>query len=411
MAFKLTNDQNNTLTKFKNFLKDEAPYLIINGSSGTGKSTLIGYLVEEAQKHYDYWGKEVILTATTNPAVAVLEKLTGIPAQTIYSLLGLTIVPNYRTGEEDLVLSKKAQIAYDKVIIIDESSMIKEELFEFIETRTRDCKIVFIGDWYQLAPVGQLEVTMQSIPGEQALMNKIMRNSGIIAEVGQQFRQTVEDGIFKPIPTGHPEILHVDGVGFQELIDKEFSNPDRDTNGAKILAYTNYTVLEYTKHIRGLLGHSLDLQQGEVALTNKPILNGGMRVSIDSPVVVTGIIEEEYTDKESGIKGRIIELDGMYTSFHPLDTSEGVAYMKLLAKKKDWSGYFGVKNGWLDLRLPYASTVYKAQGSQYNKVFIDLSDIGDCTEASTVARMMYVSITRSRKQVILYDKLPTKYGG
>lgn len=422
MTFTFTQDQQNTMDTFIGFLADDQnPYMIIQGSSGTGKSTMIEHLVKTAIRHRKMLSlllkknrdtKPVIihLTATTNPAAAVLEKLTGIEAITIHSLLGLIPRPNFKTGGTNLVLTKSAEKVYDSLIIIDESSMINDELFKYIENRCINCKIVFIGDWYQLAPVGQLKVTMQSIPGTQALMNKIMRNSGIIMETGQQFRHTVETGKFKPIPKGHTELLHVDGATFKDMINSEFTDADYTPQRARVLAYKNERVLEYSSHIRKATGQPAELQVNEIVITNKPILSGSMHISIDSEVQITGM-GKSHICEESGIPGKIVEINGRHESFMPIDTNDAIRYMKRLANKEKWQDYYHVKNNWLDLRLPYASTIHKIQGNQCNKVFIDLTNIGECYIPSDVARMLYVGITRATEQVILYGELPYKYQG
>ncbi len=56
-------------------------------------------------------------------------------------------------------------------------------------------------------------------------------------------------------------------------------------------------------------------------------------------------------------------------------------------------------------------SIHKSQGSEYDTVFVDLTNIGKCRVPSDVARMCYVSITRASKQVILYGSLPPKYCG
>lgn len=56
---------------------------------------------------------------------------------------------------------------------------------------------------------------------------------------------------------------------------------------------------------------------------------------------------------------------------------------------------------WADLRAMYACTVNKSQGSTFDRVFIDLSDIAKCNNGNTIARMLYVAVTRARHEVIL----------
>ena len=60
-----------------------------------------------------------------------------------------------------------------------------------------------------------------------------------------------------------------------------------------------------------------------------------------------------------------------------------------------------LKNKFPDLRTRAAATVYKAQGSTHDSVFIDLDDIGKCRNDNLLARMLYVAISRARSQVLL----------
>jgi exodeoxyribonuclease-5 len=72
---------------------------------------------------------------------------------------------------------------------------------------------------------------------------------------------------------------------------------------------------------------------------------------------------------------------------------------------------FEIQEAFADLRPTHAATAYKAQGSTYGTVFIDLHNIGKCNIPSTVARMLYVAITRASNQVVLFGELPAKYSG
>ena len=400
----LTNGQQNTMGIFKDFLLDKnKKYMIIQGAAGVGKSFLLKPMVKAVKN------KSIELTATTNPAVAVLEDLTEMSAKTIYSLLGLRVTNNFQTGRTNIVLNKSAQTQNNKVIFIDEGSMIDDTLFEYIESQTGNCKVVIVGDWFQLAPVGQVTVTMQHIEGTQAIMNEIMRNSGIIMETGQQFRETVETGIFNPIPKGHDAILHLNGADFQAMVEAEFMRDDYSPKKAKMIAYTNAMVLDYSAHIRAAKGCPPELQIGEKVITNKPIPTTGQMISIDTEVEITNI-SPEYAALYD-IAGKDIEINNHVEAFMPNDQNQVKRLVKQLGKQKNWSDYFYIKDNWMDLRLPYASTVHKAQGSSYDKVFIDLDNIGLCHISSDVARMMYVSISRARYQVILYGELPPYYSG
>lgn len=420
-TFQFTDDQKATMDIFMDFLSGEDKFMVVQGAAGSGKSTLIRHMVKSAKSYCemrnlilkdDPMEFEMQLAATTNPAVAVLEDLTGMEAKTIHSILGLKIVNNFRKGIKELQLKKDAADLHQCLLVIDEGSMINDELFEMIDKQTVDCKIVIIGDQFQLAPVNHsitVMETMLDVP--KAEMNKIMRNSGIIMETGAQFRETVKTGVFHSIPDNYAELQHVTGPTFQKLMDAAFIDPNHHLKASKVLAWTNAKVLQYNNYIRTIQGFPQELTLNEVVFTNKPILNRKFHASVDSPVQITGLGARYEREEHKGIWGRKVELNSRFTAFLPENLFAVKDCLQKLAKKKTWKNYFHIKDTWLDLRLPHASTVHKAQGSSYDTVFIDLADIGRCNVASDVARMLYVSISRARKQVYLYGYLPDKYCG
>jgi ATP-dependent exoDNAse (exonuclease V) alpha subunit len=416
----LTTDQQNTIKIFNDFLlTPEEKFMIIQGHSGSGKSSLIKFLVDIAYKYIQMnniickttTGNVVapLLAATTNPATAVLNQLTGYKAETIHSILGLTLINDYQTGKKRLILKRNAVPIYNQLIMIDEASMINDELFRFIKQQTIDCKILLIGDKYQLTPVNQTKTVMETLKCPTAVMTEILRNRGVIQTVGIQYRHTVQSEIFKPIPIINDKLLSVSGIEFKKQIDKAFSFNQYTPEKTKIIAWTNHRVQEYNLYIRKLQQLPTEFSIGETVYTNKPIIRNKYYKSIDQAVTITNI-SKEFTNKNK-IVGRWIELDKICNAFQASNSGAEKNILKQYARKKDWKNYFDIKDNWLDLRLPYACTTYKSQGNSYDTVFIDLSDIGKCNIPSDVARMLYVSITRARHQVYLYGTLPEKYGG
>ena len=92
----------------------------------------------------------------------------------------------------------------------------------------------------------------------------------------------------------------------------------------------------------------------------------------------------------------------------PLHFSQAAALIKSYAKAKDWQTYFQLKDELCDFRPNHALTVHKSQGSTYENVFIDLSDVGKNKQASEIARLMYVAATRASKKLYLYGALPER---
>jgi exodeoxyribonuclease V len=420
-TMQLTDDQQNASAAFTDFLLNEdEKYMVIAGAAGTGKSTLMRHLVDTVQAKMRMFslllGKKreqgdftIELTATTNKAAAVLSDLSGDTARTIHSRLGLVAKQDFKTGELDFIKGKNYEVIYNTLLVIDEASFISSKLFKDIDSSTVDCKILLVGDQYQLAPVKQAVPIMDSIDCTKVSLEKIMRHGGAIAKSGAKFRETVKTGVFTDITPNGVDIIHVDGPTFQRMIDDEFTHPDYKASKARILAWTNEKVQQYNAHIRSILGYDSQLGEGDVLTTNNPILAKNYTLAnTDSFVRITDIISDNINQ---GISGRIVEINNMYEYFLPDSQYEVSQLLKQYAKASNWMQYYSIKNHWLDLRPVYASTVHKAQGSTYDTVFVNLSDIGKCNIWSDVARMMYVAITRAANKVVLYGQLPNKYRG
>jgi hypothetical protein len=297
------------------------------------------------------------------------------------------------------------------LIFIDEASFVGKDLHEIITKFIKDhrqAKVIYMGDQYQLAPVGETFSAIESLDCGKASLDEIVRNEGHIQAMGLQFRRTVESGLFKPIHFNDDDFIHVDGPTFQTMVESSFADPYWNPAVSKVIAWQNDRVQEYNAHIRSFLGLPTIFQNGEIVITNEFIKgNKNYSRSVDSEVTVTRMGQDIITRMD--VPGRLVELDDYHIAFMPNDFREAKAKMKELAALKQWKDYFEIKENWLDLRAVYASTVNKAQGSTYDTVFIDLSDIGKNWNARDVARLVYVSITRAAKRVVCYGQLPKRY--
>jgi hypothetical protein len=435
----LTQDQQKANNAFLDFLVSDENFLVIQGAAGTGKSFLIKYLLETFYAKYKAYclllQKEVKefdikITATTNKAVNVIDDFlsdlmamrSDIQLNTIYSLLGLKVTNDYKTGKTNLTFTNGGVTplsVFDNVIplvFVDEASFISEELHEIIcSTLTNNprTKIVYIGDKYQLAPVGQSFSAMDALNCTKVSLDEIVRNAGHILATGTQFRRTVETGKFQPIQFNNHDVIHVKGPTFQTMIESSFKHPHWDTSTSKVLAWTNERVQEYNNHIRQALNLPLGFEVGEVVVTNEFIKeNGSYTRSVDSEVTITHINPQPTV--VYGVLGRMIEIDDTYVSFMPDNFQDAKDLMKdLAAKAKDdktlWKKFFEIKENWFDLRAVYSSSIHKSQGSTYETVFLDLADIGRNWSATDVARLIYVGVTRAAKQVVCYGYLPDRY--
>ena len=417
----LNSDQKKAADAFTDFLiEPNEKFMVIHGPAGTGKSTLVRHILntfEEKLRLYSILlGKtvdsyRVELTATTNKAASMVSSMTGRSCYTIHSFLGLVPHQNYTTGKLDFVRKDETYIITDVLLVIDEGSYIDSSLFRLIDESTDRCKIVIIGDPFQLVSVNEPVSVMDRLECPRAGLNQIMRHGNIIAEAGAKFRHAVATGEFCPIPVNGKEILLVDGNTFRQLIDEVFTHPRYTENTARVLAWQNITVNAYNHYIRGVKGYPERLVAGDVVITNRPIkFPDGKATSFttDSTVTITEIGPDTV---QEDIPGRWVRLNDNHFYFLPNDLIQAANYFKALKRSKEWRKFFMLQESWLDLRPGFASTVHKSQGSTYDCAFINLTDIGQCTSQNDVARMLYVAFTRAAKQVVLYGQLPPSYGG
>jgi len=412
----LTPDQQHAETEFLKFLYSTTETeMVIAGASGSGKSTLTKYLIEAARKNTkminlltDMKGDiNIYCTATTNKAAGVLAEMTGEEAVTIHSLLGLKVTNDYKTGKTLLKKTRDTEIVENSLIVLDECSLTDSYLLKIIRELTLKCKLLFIGDPNQLAPIHEAKSPVFEKVANRVNLTTIKRQAqgNPILQLSDQLKMTVETGKFNNIASNGIEIIRADGALFQKLMEDEFRDPLHTVQRAKVLAWTNAKVHDYNSHIRALLVSQDTYQVGEYVATNKPIMNGKNEpIKTDSIREITDI----YPGTEKDLDGWWVTLSGGVKVFLPQHQSEVKQVLKHFAGQKDWVNYFNHKDFYADLRPAHASTVFKSQGSTYETVFIDVGNIGQCRVSDTIARMMYVGITRASDKVVLYGDLPSR---
>lgn len=412
--FQLSEGQQNALNKFVEFLLDPSKtYFVLEGYAGTGKSTLVKQLMDRLpdflqqlhDKYPDSPSYELALTATTNKAAEVLSVMSGMDVSTIHSFLGLRVWNNYKTGETRLIPTSSEK-AYHYLLFVDEASFVDYDLLNHIRNRTEHCKIVFMGDRAQLAPVkasGVPPVFKQGYEG--AMLTEVMRQmvNGVpkanpVTDLATGFRLVVDGGEWPKIKNDSPYITVLDPQSFEEAIKKEFTREDWRYTDSKVLAWTNKAVINYNRMIGELVTGTPHLEIGDYAVSNKAvILGGGKGLKTDELVQITHM--EEPTEIY-GCPGRWVTVNHSLNLFFPSSLDEKKEAFNRAKKSNDWNTQRIIDQEWVDLRHAFAQTVNKSQGSTYDRVYIDLKDIMSCHIGEQCARMLYVAISRARYEVI-----------
>ena len=192
-----TAEQSTVLIAMQQFIAEENTddYMILCGAAGTGKtsitSALIGLLNDE-EKLYQ-------VAAPTGRAARILGRKANTLASTIHSMIYLP-KPDKDSGIINFVLRKNEETK-PMVFIIDEASMIPskvdrsnwqfkapnsllQDLIHYIKSGNKANKIIFMGDHYQLPPMKEnnsnalvsafLENTYK-LQGQSYLMTEVKR--------------------------------------------------------------------------------------------------------------------------------------------------------------------------------------------------------------------------------------------
>jgi hypothetical protein len=397
----------------------------LSGGAGTGKTYFISQVAKGILNHKEKGSPlhTVEVTATTNKAVAVISEAIGDAVnevKTVYSFMNLRVSENFTTGAVKIVPTKMWTVHSGVLLIIDECSMINKELFKWLDKGLDStCKVLYVGDRDQLAPIKEELSSIYTQDYKQSILTQPVRNAEQPALIAlcEQVRKTVETGIFTPIVEVPGVIDLIDGVQLKGVLEREYSqeNPTR-----RILAYTNKRVIEYNTFIRGLRGYNDPFEIGEI-LSNNTSTSGSRSTAgtlyTDQLVRVVGI-SEDYENQNiiNGYKVRTITLhiedlttSTLYTVTCFADVNDRAEVLKYYSSRKQWDKYFTIKSGYPDLRSVAASTIHKAQGSTYDSVVVDMADIGKCTIKSQTARMQYVALSRPKSRIYIRGTLPERY--
>lgn len=422
----LSVEQSEAVAKIMEWLDqddlDSQKYFCLYGPAGTGKTYCVQEVLRKAKC-------KVALTAPTNKATRVLKMATqalsgGNTYRTIYSLLGLTLskdgeVKELVTPEEPLDISQFG------LIIIDEVSMVNQALWDYIEMLPDGVKVLLLGDFSQLPPVGEAKSKVYTILDKIAScrLTSVRRNEGPILGLVNSIRTAYESGASTPLILETD--LNKDRLGvlkaryttdIESLFTQEnFLVADR----MKIVAWRNITVDKWNETVRKYIwgGKAADLWLPEDRITLlTPVMD-----SVDGKGITVGTIDDEgrierievtshpkledFTIFRISVNldyGRTVHLKVL----HPASQSRYLAKLDELKKAamrngREWRQYWGFVESFDSIRHAYATTAHKSQGSTYDTAIVCWRDILMNHNRTEAYRCMYVACSRAKKHLIL----------
>ena len=407
----LTQDQTNVLEAAKLMLLEDHPVLVVDGSAGTGKTTLIKEILNLWKDKQ--WAatlrltntrpKKIEVTATTNKAVDSLKQATGHECRTLHSFLKIKMQygkPVYPSINPIL----------NTLLIIDEYSYIDSELLDYLmKSIGKSSSIIFVGDHAQLAPVGsrKIPVAARGFPTIE-LKEQVRQETSVLKEVAESLKQYVLDGEFPELKPDGKSFIHYedrDNEAFADAMVKAFKE-----GSARFLSFTNERTLEVSKFLFEELENRTDYQEGDYMVNNKFYQGIFGLIKTDATVRLTRVepglfhVHHQIDGKlvTDSIHGLFVDISVFKNLFIPKDYKAHAHYANA---KMDDSMRHAISTVWVDFRPQYACTVHKSQGSTYDRVFLDLSDFANVSSSKSLSRLLYVAMSRARKEIHVIGNL------
>ena len=404
------------------------------GSAGVGKT----FMTAEIIKHLQELKLSITLTTPTHKALSVSRNMANslniksIRIQTIQSFLNVKLFTNYETGKRIFQVDKTSRDKnFADVLIVDESSMINDDLLMHIDQAVKEGRVksvLFVGDHYQLPPIDGQSIVVQKLV-KQYELEEIIRQAedSYIIKIASIIRDLIKIKDFStPIETLFKIHMDQSNVHFEqnEFMSLYFSNEVAHWSEKEqiFIAYTNQTVDYYNKIARNrywnekglvtipqfLAGDWLTLQDANIS--------GDSTIHQNNETILLQSAEKIF-DEELGIwywdcldndfkDIKIVDERSMAKYNEQLNKLMKVAKSKKGDERKDaWRRYYEMVDQYCKVKYIYASTVHKTQGSTYPTVFVDLRGIVKLYNDEDVAakelayRLTYVAITRASSDV------------
>ena len=435
------------------------------GPAGTGKTYLLKAVIKNCNTSYSLIG----LAAPTHKACRVLNESIRIPnikINTLQSDLGLRLnfdVDKFDIQNPPFDPKGRIKIGDYKIYIIDESSMINRGLLTFLEKicKQNKCKIIYVGDSSQLAPVN--EKYSAAFRGVQTYaLTEIVRqgDDNPVSNLLPLLRYDIEHKTYtflnhiiknrSAFNSDYTKGYQVCSPNeFQEIVKTNFNDEQLSSNVdfAKVIGYTNVCVSAWNKFIRNSIIKDCEksvITKNDLIISYTTIVNAFNEAVIKNSeeYIINDIVN--YVHPKHNIKGFLIKFQAIHggkitSPLFVIDHNDRFSvqmYVKLsqelvkaaktaraAMRAQRWKDYYTFKEGCLlltnilapdgtlaysrDLDYGFALTSHKSQGSTFDTALVDVDDIvfdkngvvyTDCEE---VNRRLYVACSRCRNKLYL----------
>lgn len=354
--------QEAAIKSVRKWLRDPSSQVFyLAGYAGTGKTTLAKTLAKDVRG-------QVLFGAFTGKASLVLQRKGCRGASTIHSMI-YVVDDDARGWEPKFRLNHASEVRDAKLVIIDECSMVGEELGR--DLLSFGTKVLVLGDPAQLPPVKDAGFFTKRDP--DVMLTKVHRQAAenpIIA-----MSMTIREG-------GR---LTKGAYGDSKVISRADVDPGMILDADQVLVGLNRTRQSYNTRIRTLLGRDRPTPvQGDklVCLRNnktKRLLNGGLW-QVDGIEEVKPVGIRMLVTSDDHIEKKPTEVFVRHEFFDGRDES-------LAWDQRQHTDEF---------TYGYALTTHKSQGSQWDNVVV-FDESAAFREDR--ARWLYTAVTRAAEKI------------
>lgn len=364
--------------------RDHEPYTCIAGYAGTGKSTLIRFIISAL--HLD--PEDVCYIAYTGKAAQVLRSKGCPNAMTAHRLLYKSIQRDDGTFYH---IPLRPIMGFD-LIVVDEISMLPKHMWELL--LSHKIHVIALGDPGQLPPVLAEDNGVLAFP--HIFLDEVMRQAAE-SEIIRLTMDIREGNSLKPFLGNEVRI-----VGREELLEPGFlAWGDQIICGKNETRHQINTIMRkikmQTDQTEPLVGDRIICLHNEwecINLTGDALVNGlsgtitGLEYTNDNPFMEkTPLIDFKPDIDDSDIfKG--LEADyKIFTEHVPTVTKETFKKIPKFYRPKEFD--YG-----------YCITCHKSQGSEYDKVIV-LEEYLKGESKEGHFRWLYTAATRAAKKLII----------
>ena len=373
---------------------------VIAGYAGTGKSTLVKFIIAALKEDGINPDTDVVYTSFTGKATQVLQKKGNKNVSTLHKLL----FEHFPRSDGTFYRRPVPFIPY-KIVIVDECSMVPKDLLKRLASYK--VHIICLGDPGQLPPINK-DDDNHLLDCPHVFLDEIMRQE----EQSEIIKLTMDIRAGKPLN-------HYQGKEVQ-ILDAEELTTGMLLWADQIICSTNATRVALNNQIRELLGRSDKPEDGDkvICLRNywetvsedgQPLVNGTIGYLSDSfnsylriPAYITGGRINQIETVMANFKS-----DDGITNFSNLSMDkrmilEGEPTLNFKESFKLSKNIKFVNSIPLSFTYGYAITGHKSQGSEWDNVLV--IEEGFPFDKEEHKRWLYTVATRAAKKLVIIRK-------